>query len=292
MMAVDKLVDSTQLNTDLTAVANAIRTKGGGSASLAFPGGFVSAVQAIPTGITPSGTKQISITENGTVTEDVTNYASAEITVDVQGGATVDDLATGAWPIGDITLTVCPTRWAAFSNCKKIRKVTATYSAGMPGGNVFQASGITEFVGINVQLLEMSMFFQCSSLVKVTAPKSNWYNYQAFSGCANLEVADLGTGDINRGAVFFQCKKLNTLILRSTSLCALGNVGNFNNTPFHPNGDTSITGTGTLYVPASLVDTYKTATNWSTLYSDGTMDVLPIEGSIYETQYADGTPIT
>lgn len=49
-MAVDKLVDSTQLNTDLTSVANAIRTKGGTSAQLAFPSGFVSAVQAIPTG--------------------------------------------------------------------------------------------------------------------------------------------------------------------------------------------------------------------------------------------------
>lgn len=49
-MAVDKLVDSTQLNADLTSVANAIRTKGGTSAQLAFPSGFVSAVNAIPTG--------------------------------------------------------------------------------------------------------------------------------------------------------------------------------------------------------------------------------------------------
>lgn len=49
-MAVDKLVDSTQLDTDLTSVANAIRTKGGTSAQLAFPAGFVSAVEAIPTG--------------------------------------------------------------------------------------------------------------------------------------------------------------------------------------------------------------------------------------------------
>lgn len=45
-----KLIDSTQLDTDLTSVANAIRTKGGTSASLAFPAGFVSAVEAIPTG--------------------------------------------------------------------------------------------------------------------------------------------------------------------------------------------------------------------------------------------------
>lgn len=37
-------------DTDLTAVANAIRTKGGTSAQLAFPSGFVSAVEAITTG--------------------------------------------------------------------------------------------------------------------------------------------------------------------------------------------------------------------------------------------------
>lgn len=49
-MALDKLVDSTQLDSDLTSVANAIRTKGGTSAQLAFPSDFVSAIAAIPTG--------------------------------------------------------------------------------------------------------------------------------------------------------------------------------------------------------------------------------------------------
>lgn len=49
-MALDKLVDSSQLDTDLTAVANAIRTKGDTSAALAFPTGFVDAVEAIETG--------------------------------------------------------------------------------------------------------------------------------------------------------------------------------------------------------------------------------------------------
>lgn len=49
-MAVDKLVDSTQLNSDLTSIANAIRTKGGISAQLAFPSGFVTAIENIETG--------------------------------------------------------------------------------------------------------------------------------------------------------------------------------------------------------------------------------------------------
>lgn len=46
-MAVDKLVDSTQLDSDLTSVANAIRAKGGTSASLAFPAEFITAINAI-----------------------------------------------------------------------------------------------------------------------------------------------------------------------------------------------------------------------------------------------------
>lgn len=49
-MAIDKAIDSAQLDADLTSVANAIRTKGGTSAALAFPAGFVSAVEAIETG--------------------------------------------------------------------------------------------------------------------------------------------------------------------------------------------------------------------------------------------------
>ena len=43
-------VDATQLDSDLTSVANAIRAKSGGSSSLAFPSGFVSEIQAIPSG--------------------------------------------------------------------------------------------------------------------------------------------------------------------------------------------------------------------------------------------------
>ena len=49
-MAVDKLVDSSQLNSDLTSVANAIRAKSGGSSQLAFPSGFVSEIGNIPSG--------------------------------------------------------------------------------------------------------------------------------------------------------------------------------------------------------------------------------------------------
>lgn len=64
-MALDKLVDSTQLNTDLTSIANAIRTKGGTSAQLAFPQGFVSAIEAISGG---GGVPGIADAEAGIIT--------------------------------------------------------------------------------------------------------------------------------------------------------------------------------------------------------------------------------
>ena len=49
-MAIDKLVDSSQLDNNLTLVANAIRTKGGTSASLTFPTDFITAINAISDG--------------------------------------------------------------------------------------------------------------------------------------------------------------------------------------------------------------------------------------------------
>ena len=67
----------------LTSVADAIRLKAEISGTLEFPDEFVSAIQNISTGITPSGTK--TITENGTY--DVTNFASADVNVSGGGGS-------------------------------------------------------------------------------------------------------------------------------------------------------------------------------------------------------------
>lgn len=70
-------------DTTLTDIADAIRSKNG-QETLYKPSEMPDAIEAISGGgITPTGTKEISITENGTTTEDVTNYASAEISVSV-----------------------------------------------------------------------------------------------------------------------------------------------------------------------------------------------------------------
>lgn len=108
-MALDELVDSTQLDSDLTSVANAIRTKGGTSASLAFPAGFVSAIGDIPSG----GNKVLSdekayrnfrIYKNADV--------SSEISVDFSlcpGIFTMDQLIDGNMGFTKLTITPPPT---------------------------------------------------------------------------------------------------------------------------------------------------------------------------------------
>lgn len=56
-MALDKVIDSAVLDAGLTSVADAIRAKGGTSEQLAFPDGFVSAVEGIQAG---GGDNQLS----------------------------------------------------------------------------------------------------------------------------------------------------------------------------------------------------------------------------------------
>ena len=78
-MAVDKLVDSAQLDADLTSVADAIRTRSGESGSLSFPNGFVAAVNSIE-GITNVQIDGTSIVDNGVANIPLASYSTAGVT--------------------------------------------------------------------------------------------------------------------------------------------------------------------------------------------------------------------
>ena len=100
----------------------------------------------------------------------------------------------------------------------------------------------------------------------------------AANACQELEICDIGiTSGINSSA-FANCYKLQTLILRKTSVCTLASTTAFTNTPL--SGYNSLT--ATVYVPQSLISSYQTASNWSTLYAGGNVTFSAIEGSDYE----------
>lgn len=80
-MSLDKLVDSTQLDSDLTSVANAIRAKSGGSGQLAFPSGFVSEIGNIPSG--GSSVPDFTLVGTQTITEPV-----SQVTFSIPAGTT------------------------------------------------------------------------------------------------------------------------------------------------------------------------------------------------------------
>ena len=82
--------------TDLTKVASAIREKGGTSASLVYPGGFVSAIQAIQTG----APLQIIVTTSAGATVTATKDSkTVSGTADASGNCTLTVDETGTWTV-------------------------------------------------------------------------------------------------------------------------------------------------------------------------------------------------
>lgn len=100
-------------------------------------------------------------------------------------------------------------------------------------------------------------FYSCGSLLSISLPAATSLNESAFLGCLALATADLSAATSIGSRVFSGCSALAALVLRRTSgVCTLGSYALYS---------TAIAkGTGYIYVPDSLVASYKAATNWST----------------------------
>ena len=70
-------------------------------------------------------------------------------------------------------------------------------------------------------------------------------------------MADFPSATSIGNNAFNGCTKLTSLILRSETMATLSSTGALSGTPI-------ASGTGYIYVPAALVDSYKAASNWST----------------------------
>lgn len=94
-MAYDKVVDSASLDSKLTQVADAIRTKGNTSADLQFPSGFISAIQAIQTGTELKIV--VSVTSGATVT--ATKGSKVVSGTSINGMCTLTVPEAGTWSV-------------------------------------------------------------------------------------------------------------------------------------------------------------------------------------------------
>lgn len=102
----------------------------------------------------------------------------------------------------------------------------------------------------------------CSALISVSFPKATKIGMYAFENCTALTSVSFPKVTSIEYSAFANCKKLTSLYLNASSVVTLENLGAFYNTPM---SKSTLTGSfGSIYVPASLVSAYKSATNWAT----------------------------
>ncbi len=142
------------------------------------------------------------------------------------------------------------------------QKCTALVSADVPeathiGTYAFEGcTALESYDFTNVTTIKNQAFNNCASLTEICCPLVNSVLWYTFQKCTSLAKADFSVLP-KLGAEVFVDDPLTTLILRSSTLCELGNTNVFLRTPI-------ASGTGYVYVPSALVDSYKAATNWST----------------------------
>ena len=218
----------------------------------------------------PSGTKQISITQNGTTTENVAVYASAEITVNVPIGSTDEEIAMGTKPSGSVHIDLGAHNVAQYGLANR--------------------AGITS-LNLKCANMDTSAMENCTGLITAVINKTgNTRSGSAFlKGCTSLETVDFVYFKSQFAQNCFQnCSSFNKLIIRNDDAIPSlwGGVGNFNGTPFASGGSG-----GTIYVPNSMISAYQSDTNWGTIIGYTNNSIQAIEGSAYESYYADGTPV-
>ena len=220
------------------------------------------AVVAVP-GIVPEGSLEID--ENGTY--DVT--AKAEVVVDVAGSGSTDTLtellkgtleeySTNEAIVFDSSGTL-----PFFNTQKGLKKVNMPNATGTLRNQFFESCLLLQEVNMPLVIgLSSSAFYSCNSLVTCNMPAVQSIPQGAFLSCSSLTeytfTPKSGSSIARNG--FVSCRKLSKLVLLGQNFCSLAAAVNatFLNTPIE-------SGEGYVYVDDSLVDTYKTATNWSTI---------------------------
>ena len=110
----------------------------------------------------------------------------------------------------------------------------------------------------------LGMFGGCSSLENVNLSNINTHLVTTmsamFANCKSLKKLDISSFTseklTNNANMLGNCSNLSTLIINNNQLFKMTNVSMVSNTPI-------ASGTGYVYVPDDMVETYKSATNWS-----------------------------
>ena len=177
--------------------------------------------------------------------------------VDAPNVTSIEDSAfNGCTSLVDISLpNVTSIGDSAFSDCTSLENISLPNLTSVSGTNNFSSCKFT------------SVSFRKYFTITHNSTCAMFYQ------CGTLEWADINANRV-AGSMFSNCRKIERLFLRRTdAISGLATTGAFSNTPFA--GYNSLT--GTVYVPSALISTYQAATNWVTLYTNGTCVFKAIE---------------
>lgn len=115
---------------------------------------------------------------------------------------------------------------------------------------------IAEFKDDKVATIGSFIFYNCSNLKNVVAPSATILGQEVIAHCPSITLVDFGALTYINYNSIHTCELLTAVILRGSTVPNLTNSNIFGKTPI-------ASGTGYIYVPKALIESYKTATNWS-----------------------------
>ena len=165
----------------------------------------------------------------------------------------------------------------AFSNCTSLTTVDLPECTSIDNYAFEECNSLTTVDLPECTSIGNYAFAGCSNLTTINLPECSSIGNNAFHGCNNLTTIDLPECTSIGNYAFHGCTSLTTVDLpECTSIgdYAFGYCTNLTTVIFGADQVAHIeyafvnssiaNGTGYIYVPDNLVDSYKTATNWST----------------------------
>ena len=151
--------------------------------------------------------------------------------------------------------------WSAFRSCSNLTTISFPVVTWISDNAFNDCISLTTADFPIAKIIGSSAFYQCSGLTTVSFPEATFINFNAFYKCTSLTTVNAAAPIIGSSA-FYNCYNLKSLYLTGSSLCTLSNSNAFTSTPI--GGYSTSAGTyGNIYVPASLLTSYQTATNWT-----------------------------
>lgn len=200
-----------------------------------------------------------AITAKGVTISDSDPFSSyAGKIAQIEGGGSGEDNSTGLieGTIKNYTGDAIKVRDYAFYHSESLESINLPNALTI-GNYAFQyAENLLSAILPRATNIGNNAFYECRRMMSISLPSATEIGSGAYRNCEKLAIVDLGSASEISNNAFYGCSALATFIIRSENVCSLASTTVFYNGPLY-------SGEGYFYFPRTLVDAYKSATNWT-----------------------------